>query len=124
ALELGDLLRQALRNRIATAPDPDQHQVVHALVALHDLVGDARDDPAQAVGLDDFRLLLERHGPLDSMDSYATVNPGAARFGARRGESLRSPGPQNLTGGRAGTQALSRGPNGVRGRPAERAKNT
>jgi hypothetical protein len=61
ALELLDLLADAARERHAPAADPHQHQVVHALVPLHDLVRDAGDDPPQAVGVHDLGLLAQRH---------------------------------------------------------------
>ena len=53
ALEGGDGGGQALGHRDAPGVEPDQHDVVGAVVALDDLVGDAGDGPLQVVGLED-----------------------------------------------------------------------
>ena len=46
ALDLGDLLREALRQVDAAGQDPDEHDPGGALVALDDLVSDARQSPS------------------------------------------------------------------------------
>ena len=76
----------AARQRHAPAPDADQHQVVHALVALDDLVRDARHDAAQAVGFDDLGFFLERHASSAS-ERESRVGPVGG------GRSQRRPGP-------------------------------
>jgi hypothetical protein len=60
-LELRDLRGDALGQRHAAAAHADEHEVVGPLVALDDLVRDARDDAAESLRVDDLGLLPNRH---------------------------------------------------------------
>src|SRR4029079_5901797 len=59
ALELGQLGREPSRELIALGHDPDQDDVARSVVALEDLVRDARERTAD--------LLRIHHGGLESM---------------------------------------------------------
>ena len=50
-LIVADRLRQAPRNRHAARPDADERQLLDAAVALENLVRDARERAAHAVGV-------------------------------------------------------------------------
>jgi hypothetical protein len=61
AFETPDAIGHTLGQGNSTTLHTYQNQVVDTLVAFHDLVGDARDDAAQALGIDDFGLIPKLH---------------------------------------------------------------
>src|SRR3990172_6482913 len=81
---LPDRLGEALRDRDATALDPDEDEAVRASVLLDDLVGDADDRPAD---------LLGGHDPAPAHRRPPATPAPARRFVARlrRGTVLSSP---------------------------------
>jgi hypothetical protein len=78
-LELRDLRGDALGQRHAAAAHADEHEVVGALVALDDLVRDARDDAAESFRVDDLGLLPNRHVHLQLRIRKRPVASGRAQ---------------------------------------------
>ena len=50
-VDLGNRAREAAGNRNAAGPDADQGELLDAAIALENLVRDARERPAHAVGV-------------------------------------------------------------------------
>ena len=61
ALDLRDLGGQAAREVISAVRDPDERQITCALVAFHDLVGDAGESPADIRRVQDLRAHRPTH---------------------------------------------------------------
>src|ERR1700737_2742520 len=78
ALQLHQLGGEANREVISLGWNPDQHEVLRAPVPLHDLVGDARQRPADLLGVHDCGLqaaLGHTHAKSRSRSAMRTCRP-------------------------------------------------